>query len=190
MAKICLDLDGVLGDLRAPLGELLKSDHGIDLPDDVGPEDWRDFLIEKGVDPGWDKRLFDDEWFWSKVLPIGENIEAAKLLTNDGHVIFIATSRPKSSMIPTKAWLKKHGVPYEEIRFVRTMSKFSYMQEIQADCVVEDLFYEAYKCAAYGFLSFVIETPYNVKYKPRVINKLCVFVRNLHEVREWLDNGE
>ncbi len=179
---LCLDLDGVLGDIHPPLDEELRKDFSIGLPSEVGPDTWDDFLRDNGIHGDWAYKLFSNEWFWSRVVPKTENIKVVRRWKDAGHEIHVVTSRKQKALIPTKAWLKKHGVPYDVVALTRVMKKHEYLQEVGADIIVEDLFYEAYKCAAFGFRSYVIRTPYNAHHEQRIINPLCKYVNSLEEV--------
>jgi len=179
---ICVDIDGVLGDLAAPVGgELLKT-HGVHLPPEISWEDLRDFLAVNNIGHNWIRKLLSDEWFWAKVPPFTGNIEAVRAWIDAGHDVHILTSRPQSSMIPTRAWLAKNGVMTTKVAFYPAMKKYEYMQKVEADFIVEDLFYEAYKCSAFGFRSYVVRRPYNVAFEERIINKLCSFIDTLWDI--------
>lgn len=178
---IYVDIDGVLGDFIAPVDAALKADYGVSIPDDVYPELIREFLVKNGIPYIWYKRLLRDEWFWSKIPPFVEDIYALNKLASR-YEIHILTSRPKSASIPTHAWLRRHGVRFNSVEYAPAMRRYQLLEK--GDVIIEDLFYEAYKCAAFGFKSFVVRRSYNTSFENRVINGLCRFIDGIRELSD------
>lgn len=186
----CVDIDGVLTNAHEALNKRLSKSYGVVYPEDEMIETLVDFLSENGISRGWLNSAWKDEWYWGRMQPYIDNIEALQSWSQDGVEIHIITGRPPHSAIPTAAWLKRYKVPYKELIFHQTMKKYEYMLKVSADFIVEDLFYEANKCAAYGFKSFVVRRPYNIQFEPRKINPLCVFVDSLKDIDIDVLKGE
>lgn len=179
----CIDIDGVLSDLHGALNNRLQKIYGLAYPVDRMIEGaLTEFLSKHGINRSWLGSVFRDEWFWGRMAPFTENIEPLHRWVDDGVEIHIVTGRPRSASIPTTAWLKKHDVPYHKIIYTDPMQKYRYMMSVDAAFIVEDLFYEAYKCSSYGFPSFVVRRPYNIDLEPRVINKICRFIDDLDDI--------
>lgn len=179
---ICVGLDGVLAHLLAPVRETLEENFGVSLPPDVCWEEMAFYLRTVNVKYLRLKKMMEDEWFWSRVPPFEEEIEAVRAWKRRGHEIHVVSGRPRHAWIPTMAWLRKHEVPHDEVAFVPTLKKYDYLSKVTASFIVEDLFYEAYKCSAWGFRSYVVRRPYNVMFEHRVLNPLCSFVDGLSEI--------
>ena len=186
---VACDLDGVLASTIDSILEEINNTFNLSLQaKDVNNFSLEELLEANNIQPRWLYVLFKNEWFWGKVRPIDENISKIVDWHNRGHEIHIVTSRVKEVSIPTSAWLKRHGVPHHRLQLIPTMKKVDYLKEINAECIIEDFFYEANRCAADGFPAFVVRRPYNKDFEPRVTNPIVYFIDNLAEM-EWFFNG-
>lgn len=178
-----VDLDGVLGDVMTPVQSFIKHTVGHDVHISTTLEEIKYAFKKYDMSIGQMKKMLSDEWFWSKVVPIRDSINAVNRWISLGIEVHIVACRPDDSLIPTKAWLKKHGlVGYSAIKFLPPMHKYEYVMDNRASFMVDDLFYEAYKCAAFGYDSYVVRREYNIEFERRSINPLCRFVDSLSDI--------
>lgn len=186
--RIGLDLDGVLGDAGDTLKARIKQQFKIDVGglDKIG---FTQFFEENDLDSKWLIKQWNDEWLWSKTVPYEENIKTAIRWQELGHEIHIITAREKdTTALVTRAWLKKHGLPIENLTFQPIMHKVDYIKSREISVMFEDLFFEANKIASFGIPCFLVRQPWNVEYAQRLTNPLVMYIDSLSDADEYLKN--
>lgn len=185
--KICIDLDGVLVDIMPEIKERLNRDFHLEIDsDEISKIDLAEILKTKGVRYQYLIRLFDDEWFWSRGRAVDENISYLRKWKQEGHEIYLVTARPHEMGMATSAWLRRQDVPYNKLMHKKQMHKYEYLLEIEADCIFEDTFYEANRCATEGIPAFVLRHPYNAKFEERTTNSLITWINTFAEADDWV----
>lgn len=188
--KIGCDLDGVLGhvgeELKGRIEKQFKVSTGnLDL---IG---FTQFFEVNELDSKWLQKQWLDEWLWARALPDEENIAALKEWASRGHEVHIITARAqKETAMVTRTWLRKHGIPVENLSFEPIMHKINYIKAKEIAVMFEDMFYEANKIASFGVPCFVVNRPYNATYRDRVTNPLVSFVDSLNEADGFIRERE
>lgn len=186
--KIGCDIDGVLGDILTPLAVRMKRDFGVDLqPEKLEKFDLGETLKANGIKSTWLFKTYNDEWFWSEVVPMGENIAKLNEWSTQGHEIHLITGRNKNFSIPTVAWLNKNKIARHALEFSNVMKKYEYLLKSNIDIFIEDRFFEADKAASYGIASFVVRRTYNVEYESRIHNSLLRYVDDLSGIDPFIE---
>lgn len=185
------DLDGVLSDIIPELATRINKDFGLVIDyDDINNFDLVDAVAKYGIKANYVMKLYRDDWFWSKGRVVDENIDWLNRWANRGHEVHIVTSRPQSLGIVTQAWIKRHKINATKVSHVPMLHKWEYMKKVGASCIIEDLFFEANRCATEGFPAFVIRRGYNKIYEPRITNKKLVRYIDSFSEADGFINGE
>jgi D-3-phosphoglycerate dehydrogenase len=154
--RIAIDLDGVLTEHPRPLAHAASERFGLDLPE-------RAFVDSAGLNVPEAVR----EWVYGPEGP------AAKLRIAPGAASFlhrvidaagqnnviIITARPTSSVEPTLAWMKTHGLPPVEVYFAEDKVKAA--QTHNCLCAVEDSVRHAKAYAAAGIHCYLVNAETN-----------------------------
>ena len=179
--KTACDIDGVICDIHSEIKNRVRSDLGIELPENYS--DWND-LDEMGISNKWIYRtLFRDEWFWARAAPYEDNINRLNRWSKDGHEVHLVTGRDKDLCgMVTTAWLKRNHVDFHTLAFAPVMHKLVYLKENAIPVIIEDRFFEANRCASFGIRAYVVKRPWNEEYIDRNTNPLLRFVDDLSEI--------
>ena len=105
MKKVIFDLDGTLALIDKRRAISTKAD---------GKMDWDIFFDPKNID-------LDQ--------PHDAVIKMAQMLDSAGHMIIILSGRSKATKDATRAWLKKHKVPFDVLKMRPTSKDFMFMPD-------------------------------------------------------------
>ncbi len=152
VARIAIDLDGVLTEHPAPLAQAANARFGLSLPE-------RAFVDSAGLNVPLDVR----EWVYSDAGPASELAPAPGAVAFLSHVIetlgegnaLILTARPENSAAMTVAWLKAHGFPSCQVIFAD--DKMTFARRQGCGLAVEDSERHARNYAAGGVRCFLID---------------------------------
>lgn len=184
--RIGVDLDGVLGECGPVLKARIKQQFKIDV-DGLDKIGFTQFFEENDLDSKWLVKQWNDEWLWSKATPYEDNIAAVKLWIEQGHEVHIITAREKqTTALVTRAWLKKHGLPIENLAFHPVMHKVDYLKARDIPVMFEDLFFEANKIASFGIPCFLVRRKWNAEYADRITNPLVRYIDSLSDANDFI----
>lgn len=158
--RIGVDIDGVLADsLPLWINELnrffnknkrLEEIHLYDICQtyEITTGELHNFLARKG------------KYLMSKPLPV---IGASHYLSRikQYHDIYIVTARDELYRRETRGWLKKHGLPYDELLLLGSHEKKEACLEKKLNLLVEDTLEIGIKVSAAGVPVFLMDAPYN-----------------------------
>jgi uncharacterized HAD superfamily protein len=188
--KIGADLDGVLGHVSDELNKRIEKQFGVELSN-IHLIGYDKFFEDNDLDTKWLQKQWNDEWLWSRAIPDTENIEALKYWQSRGHEIHIITGRSqKETAMVTRAWLRKHGIPIENLAFEPIMYKLDYLKARDIPVMFEDMFFEANKIASYGIPCYVLRRTYNSQFELRITNPLVKFIDSLWDADGFIKERE
>jgi hypothetical protein len=106
------------------------------------------------------QEMFTSEAFFAGIPPIDDAICLAQCLVNQGAEVHILTDRPCPKT--TVEWLKRYGVRYHRLEFLKGFFKASWAREFGLDFFLEDNPETAFAMAGrVSRLSFLRDRPYN-----------------------------
>lgn len=188
--KIGTDLDGVLAHVEEEINKRIEKQFKVEVKD-LHLIGYDKFFEDNELDATWLKKQWNDEWLWSRAVPDTENIEALLHWQSRGHEIHIITGRSqKETAMVTRAWLRKHGIPIDNLSFEPIMYKLDYLRERNIPVMFEDMFFEANKIAAYGIPCYVVRRKYNSRFESRVTNPLVLFLDSLWDADDFIKERE
>lgn len=184
--RIGVDVDGVLAEAGPVLKSRIKQTFKIDVSD-LDKIGFTQFFEENDLDSKWLQKQWLDEWLWSKATPYQENIAVVKSWIEDGHDVYFITARDKNTTaLVTRAWLKKHGLPLDNLVFHPVMHKVDYLKANDIPVMFEDLFFEANKIASFGIPCFLVTRPWNENYRNRITNPLVTYIDTLADANDFI----
>ena len=140
MARIGLDLDGVMYDFEGASRFLLREHFGVDVPKPSAYWNYtKDWLADNGQPDAW-------EWLWTEGVRNGlfrhghmlsGAVRAVNKLVNDGHELVVITSRPATARVDTLMWLGFHAVAAAEVHMLGDFKKKSSVRPY-CDVYVDD----------------------------------------------------
>lgn len=160
MARIGLDLDGVLYDFAHSLRQYLV-DHGYGDPEDYPPTETWTFYEQWGMNLEEFKDFCDDGVRAGYIFNIGGPIESPDLwrLRLAGHKIHVVTDRsfgnPGESQIATVRWLQRHGFPFDSITY--TADKAG----VRLDYLIDDKVENVEALLETGCKAYLRDQPWN-----------------------------
>lgn len=188
--RIGCDLDGVLGHVGEELYKRIEKTFGVEV-DGLHLIGFEKFFEDNGLDITWLQKQWKDEWLWSRAVPDEENISALLDWKSRGHEIHIITGRDaKATSMVTRTWLRKQGIPTDNLTFEPVMYKLDYLKAREIPVMFEDMFYEANKIASYGVPCYVTRRTYNQQFESRVTNPLVMFINNLWDADYFIKERE
>ncbi|AOE43806.1 5' nucleotidase [Gordonia phage Bantam] len=163
MARIMLDLDGVIFDFVGALRDFMTDDLGFNADDLPEPTEWAFYeewgLTAKGFEMVYNNAILNGELFTQ--LPAREaDVTALHWLRDRLHTIHIVTARGMGASAPvahlqTVEWLRVNNIPYDTLTFASDKTL------IQTDYALEDR-RENYKALrANKTEAFLFDQPYN-----------------------------
>ena len=99
------------------------------------------------------------------------------------HNIYFVTARDKSLTMLTHAYLRKNGIPYDDLFVLGTHYKVDKAKELDCSIFIEDNYDNAIQLSNAGFLVILIDTTYNRK----PINANIIRVYNWNQIYKILD---
>jgi hypothetical protein len=106
------------------------------------------------------QEMFTSDDFFGTIPPIKDATALAQVLHANGAEVHILTDRPCPDV--TVAWLKRWGVPYRRLEFMKGEEKVQWAEAFGLDFFLEDNPRTAYLLAQkVGRLSFLRDRPYN-----------------------------
>jgi uncharacterized protein len=79
------------------------------------------------------------------------------------HNIYFVTARDKSLTMLTNAYLRKNGIPYDDVFVLGTHYKVDKARELNCSVFIEDNYDNAIQLSSAGFKVLLIDTNYNRK---------------------------
>lgn len=157
--RIGVDIDGVISDsYPAWLGELnqyygknitVLEDYEMHLVFDVPGDDMNNFFVQNV----------------ERLLAIPHPIKGAKrgieCLLQAGHEVVYLTARSPEEEEFTLCWMKKNGIPYEQILFSGHKSKVDLVKQWKLDLFIEDYMVNAKAIAELGIPVLLLNASYN-----------------------------
>lgn len=157
--RIGIDIDGVVSDsYPAWLGELNRhygknitvlEDYEMHLVFDVPYDDMNHFFV-KNVE-----HLFDIP------RPMKGAREGLERILQAGHEVVYVTARSQDEEKYTLNWMKKYGIPYEQILFTGEKSKVDYVKQWKLEFFIEDYMVNAQAISEAGVPVLLLNASYN-----------------------------
>lgn len=173
MAKIIIDIDNTLWDLAPVLYERLSEE----VPHMPHYSEWKSWHFWKGFVTA--ERLYgiikDVHMEQDRFEPYGGSRGFLQLLRERGFYMIIASHREQETLAPTRRWLEKNGLPFDEIHL-------SYDKSVLFDnCwgVVDDSPVTLEKAKRAGIVRVGLRNPWNDRENHPLFN-------DLGEVYEYL----
>jgi uncharacterized protein len=99
------------------------------------------------------------------------------------HNIYFVTARDKSLTMLTHGYLRKNGIPYDELFVLGSHYKVEKAKELDSSIFIEDSYDNAMQLSRAGFKVLLIDTNYNRK----SINENIIRVYNWTEIYRIID---
>lgn len=183
--RIGVDIDGVISDsYPAWLGELnlhfgknitVLEDYEMHLVFDVPSDDMNNFFVQNV------ERLFDIPH------PVKGAKKGIETLLQDGHEVVYVTARSQEEEEFTSRWMKKHGIPYEQILFSGHKSKVDFVKEWKLELFIEDYLVNAKAISKLGIPVLLLDTSYNQGELPQEVIRCQNWQEILTEIQRISD---
>jgi 5'(3')-deoxyribonucleotidase len=158
LEKIVLDVDNVLADSISSWCRKASEYLGYA----VSKVDIKSHKIVGSVpmSPGLIFRLQDEVWIhWKQLRPTEQGLpEKVTALRNHGFKIYIATARPKRSVIFVRKWLDHLRLPYDDFF---ALGPYRDKADIPSDALVDDAPEQVERFVRDGRIGFLYSQPWN-----------------------------
>ena len=175
------DIDGVIANFTNPLLETIKKNYGLTLKaTDIY---CFDLDIVLGITRPEEEQLIVE--VLKQNLPLNPGArETLKLLSDEGHNIYLLTSRYGHLHDVTNSWLKEKGIPYTQLHLLNSGEK--YLAKVQPlDLIVEDSLQEALGWATKVKTVLIYDQPWNKTLNVKNLTKRVYNWDEIHtEVQE------
>ena len=169
------DIDGVIANFTNPLLEIIKKNYGLTLKaTDIY---CFDLCIVLGITKPEEEQLIFEVLKQNLPLNLGAK-ETLRLLSGEGHNIYLLTSRYGHLFDVTNSWLKEKGIPYTQLYLLNSGEK--YLAKVHPlDLIVEDSLQEALGWATKVKTVLIYDQPWN---KTLNVKNLTKRVYNWNEI--------
>lgn len=180
--NICIDIDGTLTDayywldlsnkyFNTNIKESQVTEYSIPKVLDVKESEYDEFYEKNKIKLHTEEELREDAKIVLKVLSAFHNI-------------YFVTARDKSLTVLTHSYLKKHGIPYDDLFVLGNTYKVDTARELDCSVFIEDSYENAIQLSHEGFKVLLMDTNYNRK----PLNENIKRMYNWIEVHAEIDN--
>lgn len=198
--KVLLDMDGVIANFYASFASYLNKVYGTRLniekePPDYGFHLWNTGLSEEQIENAVEGWMLSGGYF---NIPIYNEAQNFVYRLMDLYDVYITTARigdwsqkfPKEIlervMEDTKKWLKKYGIPADQLFFRH--DKIGFCKENDILVLIEDKLSTALKGSNNGIYSILMDRGWNRKGRDKDVNKLLYVANTYDEILSLLEN--
>ncbi len=112
---IAVDLDDVVLDFVGGVRRSVKSEFGIDLPDDAIDRWDLHEILDPIIGRSWWSWLRDRDWIWATFPAIDGAMGGLEQLRRDGHYLECVTSKPRWAEYNVWKWIGKWRPPFQRV---------------------------------------------------------------------------